>query len=98
MSNFTFILNPEAGKGKGRKLRNKLVVSIRSKIPDAEFVETTRPGEAADITREAQSPSVVAIGGDGTINEVANGIAGTNKSLGVIPIGSGNDFIKAIGR
>jgi len=45
----------------------------------------------------SSSPIIVAVGGDGTIHEVANGIMGTEKVLGVIPIGSGNDFIKAIG-
>ncbi len=58
---------------------------------------TEGPGHATELARTAASQVVVAVGGDGTINEVSNGIIGTDKVLGVIPAGSGNDFIKSIG-
>jgi len=45
----------------------------------------------------ATTSAVVAIGGDGTIQEVANGIVGTEKTMGIIPAGSGNDLIKSLG-
>jgi YegS/Rv2252/BmrU family lipid kinase len=49
------------------------------------------------VARRVSTPIVVAVGGDGTASEVANGIIGSNKILGVIPCGSGNDFIKSVG-
>ena len=58
---------------------------------------TGGPGEARELARRAPGAVIVAVGGDGTVNEVANGIVGLDKTLGVIPAGSGNDFIKAIG-
>jgi YegS/Rv2252/BmrU family lipid kinase len=62
------------------------------------FQLTTAPGEAIKIARETTAELVVAAGGDGTINEVVNGIlqGGSEKLLGVIPIGSGNDFAKML--
>ena len=54
-------------------------------------------GEATDIARKASAQTVVAVGGDGTVHEVANGLFGSDKVLGVLPIGSGNDFVKSIG-
>jgi diacylglycerol kinase (ATP) len=97
LSRFTFILNPSAGKGAGRKLQTRIYDALRIRTSDFELLETSRPGDATELARSSSSPTVVAIGGDGTIHEVANGIIGTEKVLGVIPIGSGNDFIKAIG-
>ncbi len=97
MSRFTFILNPNAGKGSGGKLKENIYRAIKSRTSDFEFVETTRQGDATELAKHSSSEIVVAVGGDGTVHEVANGIIGTEKTLGVIPIGSGNDFIKSIG-
>ena len=97
MNQLTFIVNPVAGKGAGKKV----FASIRGEldgrgIPYA-FIETTGPGHATEAARTAAAPTVVSVGGDGTINEIANGITGSTKSLGIIPAGSGNDFIKSVG-
>lgn len=67
---------------------------------DFDEVLTSRPGEAAEIAhREASDyESVVAAGGDGTVHEVVNGLicAGSPTALGVIPLGSGDDFAKLL--
>ena len=97
MSNLTLVLNPYAGKGAGRGLRGRIVEKIRSRTSDFELIETTRPREGTEIARNTSSHVVVAVGGDGTVHEVANGILGSGKVLGVLPIGSGNDFVKSIG-
>lgn len=96
MNRFTFILNPNAGKGAGRKLRDRIYKAIISRTSDFELIETEKPGDATEMARSSSSPNIVAVGGDGTVHEVANGIVGTEKTLGVIPAGSGNDFIKSI--
>ena len=60
---------------------------------------TQGPGDAAILSREAVREGfqiVAAAGGDGTLNEVAGGIMGSGSALGVIPLGLGNDFARAI--
>ena len=63
---------------------------------------TERPGHATELARAAATAGarhVIAVGGDGAVHEVANGLlqAGTDTLLGVVPIGSGNDFAKLLG-
>ena len=97
MGDFTFILNPVAGKGAARKT----LAELERQLPELGFtyevVYTVRPGHATEIARTCSSTYVVAVGGDGTINETANGLMGSGKILGIIPTGSGNDFIKSLG-
>ncbi len=97
MNQFTFIVNPAAGKGAGKKVFSSLQGELKRSATSYEIVETTGPGHATEAARAASTPVVVSVGGDGTINEIANGITGSTKSLGIIPAGSGNDFIKSIG-
>lgn len=59
---------------------------------------TEKPGHAGDIVRELPDETlVVAAGGDGTVREVAAACTGTGRVLGVLPLGSGNDYVKALG-
>ncbi len=95
-----FIINPNAGRG-GQV--ETLIQSIKKYFKSFEVrIEiTTKKCEASVIAaRYAQTGAVMhiyACGGDGTLNEVLNGIYGyDNVSLGVIPIGTGNDFIKSL--
>lgn len=97
MSEYTCILNPVAGRGAARKVLAPLQKLLQEQNVSHELILTSRAGEATEIARQAPGPFVVAVGGDGTVNEVANGLIGTEKCLGVIPAGSGNDFIKTIG-
>lgn len=97
MSQFTFIVNPQAGKGDARKVFAAIQRELRHRSADYRTVMTERPGHATEAAREADSPVIVGVGGDGTLNEIANGMAGSGRSLGIIPAGSGNDFIKSVG-
>jgi YegS/Rv2252/BmrU family lipid kinase len=96
MNSFTFIVNPVSGKGIGKKAVKLLHREIRSKIPTYELVLTEREGHATEIARDAPMGTVIAVGGDGTVNEVANGIVGSAKFLGIVPTGSGNDLTKSL--
>lgn len=93
-----FIINPAAGKGKSLELIPFIKECFKEKEEEV-FIEVTKyPGHATEIAgRYAGSGEcrIYSIGGDGTVNEIVNGIAGTNSSLGVIPTGSGNDFIRS---
>ncbi len=92
------VLNPYAGRWKGAKLYHKLIQYVRQLKYLERFQVTTAPGEAIQIARDTSAELVVAAGGDGTVNEIVNGILQSNseKLLGVIPIGSGNDFAKML--
>ncbi|ADD29317.1 diacylglycerol/lipid kinase family protein [Meiothermus ruber] len=96
----TFVINPAAGRGRvGRMLRQLEAAIVRhAQSSDAEIVVTQAPGHATQIAQRAAPGSrVVAVGGDGTVHEVLRGIAGSDKAIGVVPIGSGNDFARMVG-
>lgn len=97
MSSYCFIINPAAGKGKGRRVAEVLKQEIVRRSLDADVCFTEKQGDAYSLAARASAPVVVAVGGDGTVNEVVNGIAGTDKTLAVVPSGSGNDLVKSIG-
>lgn len=93
------ILNPAAGRGKAKRTIPAIKQIFRDLKVDFEMDITQRPGEATYLSREALRRNfrlIVAAGGDGTINEIVNGIVGSDAILGVIPLGLGNDFAKAI--
>lgn len=92
------ILNPHAGSVEDVKH----VEAALQRLGDVKLLTTERPGDGLNIAREAVEQGcefVVAAGGDGTINEVVNGLAGhfDRAVLGVLPVGTGNDFARSIG-
>lgn len=95
----TFILNPAAGRGKALHIRRRLEEVLRRSSLDYTFLVTAGPGDATVKAREAAAGSsvVVAVGGDGTVNETAAGVMGTGAALAVLSEGSGNDFARTIG-
>ncbi|MHB1318869.1 MAG: diacylglycerol/lipid kinase family protein [Anaerolineae bacterium] len=94
------ILNPNAGKGYGGTPRPDLERVLHRLGVQFDLVETTHPGHAIELAREAVLQGyeiIAAVGGDGTTNEVVNGmmaVAHQNPmgTLACIPAGSGNDF------
>lgn len=97
-----FIVNPKAGKGIGAIMARRikeLFKNIQEKYPETryEIVMTEHRGHATEIARDYSTRGtwrIYAVGGDGTINEVLNGMADSDSSLGCVPAGTGNDFIK----
>jgi YegS/Rv2252/BmrU family lipid kinase len=93
-----FIINPNAKNGQCLKIWNKVEKELQNeKLPFLAFF-TEHPGHAQILAAKIASKNsdeklIVAVGGDGTLHEVTNGVAGhTNVTLGFIPGGSGNDF------
>ena len=97
----TFIVNPVAGNRFALKIQSMLEEAISSRGVECRFIQTARPGHATEIARDAASEpmctGVVAVGGDGTAFEVACGLMNTGIPMGIIPAGTGNDFIKTVG-
>lgn len=99
-SHTTFVINPAAGRGRVGQMLRQLEATIRqhARSFDIEIAITQAPGHGIEIAQRAPAGSrVVAVGGDGTVHEVVRGIAGSDKAIGVIPIGSGNDFARMVG-
>jgi YegS/Rv2252/BmrU family lipid kinase len=92
---FHFIVNPNAGS-KNKAKYTKLIQLIKSN--DAHIIwETTEPLEAVDFAKKALEQGatrIIAVGGDGTINEVASVLVGKAIALGIIPVGSGNGLAR----
>lgn len=93
------ILNPAASRGKAKSYIERVENYFKSSGISYNLNLTERPLHATEIAKEAISgfKDIIVVGGDGTINEVINGIYGSDVNLGIIPVGSGNDFIKGIG-
>ncbi len=97
---YYYIVNPAAGRGQIKNLQDKL----RSRLDElgirGEWAKTTGPGEATKMTRAAIAAghnTIVAVGGDDTVNEVINGVDQENVAVGVIPTGSTNRVATQLG-
>lgn len=86
-----FIVNPISGKGK----KARIVSYLKEKGYKVVFTEYAGHGE--ELARQAEESTVVAVGGDGTVNEIARGLIGTGKKLGIIPCGSGDGLALHLG-
>jgi diacylglycerol kinase (ATP) len=93
------ILNPIAGRERSLNIEKPLVEYLRQRNIVFRLEKTKRPLHATDLAIQMSKEFniVVAIGGDGTVNEVATGLFGSTASLAIFPIGSGNDFNRIIG-
>ncbi len=93
------IVNPWAGKGRTRQVWNGLEKTLVNSFPQLDVVFTQERGHATVLAKEATTSGynlVVAVGGDGTIHEVTNGLAGSETALAVIPAGTGNDLVRSL--
>ena len=100
MSRIACILNPKARDGLSVKQWERFKPALREAGFKIDLFRTEEPGHAMDIAeglRDGDHDLVVAIGGDGTVHEVAAGLRGSDKVLGILPIGSGNDYARAHG-
>ncbi len=94
------IVNPVAGNGAGERVASRIASEFRVQGMRVDVIQTPAPDEAARLAREGAADGyrvIIAAGGDGTANEIANGITGSSAALALYPLGSGNDFARALG-
>jgi diacylglycerol kinase (ATP) len=106
MHKYKLIVNPTSGRGAGEEAIPVLEQKLRQAGMDFDLVRTERPWHAAELAQQAAAEGydvVVAVGGDGTANEVLNGLmlaklAGEGQAtMGLIGVGRGNDFAYGLG-
>ncbi len=98
------IVNPFAGRGRGRRVWHRVRRAFEEAGVACRVHFTEAPRHATELAAQAAGQgwnAVVAVGGDGTVNEVVNGLLagapqGTAPPLGIVPAGSGNDFVKLL--
>lgn len=100
---YHFIVNPHSRTGKAARLWQALELELQKRKVKYQVYFTDRAGHAteyaADICDRHQGEKhIIVVGGDGTANEVINGLSGySDIILGVIPVGSGNDLVRGLG-
>jgi diacylglycerol kinase (ATP) len=106
MPGTVLVVNPQSAGGKTERRWPQLRATIMEQFGPFEERFTRAAGEATELTRQALRGGaglVVAVGGDGTINEVVNGFfdgaepLGRDAAFGILPAGTGGDFIKSLG-
>lgn len=98
---FRFILNPRSGvHRRGEDVARSVRQFIAAHRLNGQLVLTERPRHATELAQQALDEGcdfIVGIGGDGTLNEIAAAVIGTNATLGIIPRGSGNGLVRHLG-
>jgi len=99
MKKFKLIANPASGTHRSRHIAAQVVELLEKRNIAFDLDFTTAPKHAAEIAARSckDFDAIVAIGGDGTIHEIAGAMLDCEAPLGIIPAGSGNDLIKALG-
>lgn len=93
------IINPKSGTGSKDSIPALLSEAFATTDIDLFLTYTKRPGHAYELAQEAASAGydrVIAVGGDGTVNEVARGLLNSDTALAIIPKGSGNGLARAL--
>lgn len=99
---YDFIVNPHSRSGKGKKIWDEIEVLLKEEEVSYRVWFTKRAGHAATLAAglsgDGRAHTIVVLGGDGTLNEVANGLLWPERiTLGYLPTGSSNDFARSMG-
>lgn len=97
MKKVLFIINPKAGHGKGNGMEQLIFANINPYEFEVEISRTREAGHATHLARSAAQEEVdivVSCGGDGTLNEIAQGLIGSKTALSLLPLGSGNGLAR----
>ena len=98
---WVFIINPVAGNGFANKYENTIKAKLKEFNVEADIVYTQKKGHASQLADEFTKNGykhIISVGGDGTLNEVVRPLVNNKDvSVGIIPAGTGNDFIQILG-
>ena len=106
MTKYKIIANPSAGSGKGKRSISQIEQLFEQHKLDYDLISTERPWHAAELAKESALSGydvIVAAGGDGTVNEIINGLMeaktgmGASSAMAVLCVGRGNDFAYSMG-
>lgn len=100
MEKILFIINPVSGSGNKEKLQSELLRHVDITRYSPRVHVTSRKGEATRLVKEKRKKgfkTFVAVGGDGTVNEIARALIKTDCRMGIIPVGSGNGLARHLG-
>ncbi len=98
MSRVHIIANPVAGGGKGHAVAQTLVEALKRRNITSTLFETSRAGDACAEAGRSEAPVIVIVGGDGTLNEVLNGLPeGSAAALAICPVGTANVVARELG-
>ena len=95
---FIFIVNPVSGNNLGIKASIVIEEYCKRRNINYKIIYTEKKNDAIRIAKELkdnENVTIFSVGGDGTLNEVVNGLANSKAKLGLIPVGSGNDFYRS---
>ena len=98
--NIHFIINPISGTGKQENITSKIDKIIDSSIFESNIHFTERKGHATELAKDLRSDNadvIIAVGGDGTVNEIAQSLVNSSTTFGIIPTGSGNGLARHLG-
>lgn len=95
---YIFIVNPESAKGNAMKIIGNIEKVCKQEHIEYEVCYTLAQGDATRLAQSYKDEEniIYAVGGDGTLSEVLNGVVGTKNRIGIIPAGSGNDFYRTV--
>lgn len=93
-----YVVNPHSGLGRKSVIEEEIKERTDATRVDFDIINTTHRGHATEIAlaHRGRADAIIAVGGDGTVNEVGTGLIGSDTALGVIPCGSGNGLARAL--
>ncbi|MDR0874368.1 MAG: diacylglycerol kinase family lipid kinase [Prevotellaceae bacterium] len=100
MGKVAFIINPVSGTQSKEKIPTQVSTILNKTQFEPQFFYTERAGHATELAAQLAAEGyeyVVAVGGDGTVNEVGKGLIHTDTAMGIIPCGSGNGLARHLG-
>ena len=95
---YIFIVNPESAKGNAMNIIGNIEKVCKQEHIEYEVCYTLAQGDATRLAQSYKDDEniIYAVGGDGTLSDVLNGVIGTKNKIGIIPAGSGNDFYRTV--